>query len=275
MTSMARTKRIPAVAFVAAVMCLPACSRSQGRQLSSWSGELVAQGYGVATPAGFEGSRVNAAGRPVDNEFRLALSDHDQSATADPDAAEKKKLKQKRELYRVTFENGPLSSHVALAVDRRVPWRRVVNVVGYAANSGFTDIDWAFPVQSELDEPAPSKRAAVRAAATMATGSLVDLGYCHIDRNVLVDNLAGVQSLAQDAAKVLNKRYCRADMARLREVFWVMLERDKGGPMTTFHTKIARGGTTIEAPAERRFGEMVSTIVRASAHGGAVTLHVR
>lgn len=306
MISMSRAKRTPAVAFVVAVMCLPACSRgrglsapdtqdsahttepaprrasrrvpgrtSEGRELSSWTSELVAQGYGFATPAGFQGPRVNVQGHPVDKEFRLALSDDAQSRAADPDESAKKSVKQKRQLYRVVFENGPMSSHLALAVDRRVPWRRVVDVVRYAASAGFIDIDWAFPVRSELAEPAPSKRAAVREDANMAGASLLTLGDCRIDRGVAVDDLAGVQSLAQHVANTLAKQSCHADTSRLREVFWVMLERDKGGPVTTFHTKIAPDGATIEAPADRRFGKMVSAIIQASAHGGAVTLAVR
>ena len=310
MTGVALTRRIPAVAFVAAVTCLPACSRSEGLSVrdahdsahtrapapaprasrrapareshrsgqretfSSWTRELVAQGYGLATPAGFQGPRVNAHGHPVHNEFRLALSDDVQSG-ATADATAKKKVKQKRELYRVVFENGPLSSHMALAVDRRVPWRRVVDVVDYAASAGFVDIDWAFPVRSELAEPAPSKREAVRVNANLAGGSFLYVGRCWINLDVAVSDLAGVQNLAQYAGKLLAQRACHADTDRLREVFWVMLERDKGGPMTTFHTKIARAGATIEAPPDRRFGDMVSTIVQASAHGGAVTLDVQ
>lgn len=304
---MSRTKRTPAVAFVVAVLCLPACSRgrglsapdaqdsahttqpaparpasrrvagrtSEGGELSSWTGELVAQGYGFATPADFQGPQVNAPGHPVDNEFRLALSDDAQSGAADPDKAAKKKVKQKRELYRVVFENGPRSSHVALAVDRRVPWRRVVDVADYAASAGFVDIDWAFPVRSELAEPAPTQRDAVRVNANLAGGSFLYVGRCWINLDEAVSDLAGVQSLAQDAAKFVAKPYCRVDATRLREVFWVMLERDKGGPMTTFHTKITPDGATIDAPADRPFGEMASAIIQASAHGGAVTLGVR
>jgi len=127
----------------------------------------------------------------------------------------------------------------------------------------------------ELDEPAPSERASVRADATTAGASFLTPGGCWLDCGVAVDDLVAVRSPAQDAAKVLARRCCRADTDRLREALWVMLERDKGGAMTTFHTKIARDGATIEAPPDRRFGEMVSTIVQASALGGAVTLDVR
>ncbi len=168
---------------------------------------------------------------------------------------------------------------VVLAVDERVPWRRVVEVTQAAFAGGYRRATWLFarPAQARAKAPSssldPQLRAANKLQATERAAALAQMLDDVLEpcppATELLDGLAEKDpsarwpELANKLPEAVSQCRCAAEVAALQACLWAIYGSAPGNAAVT--TRLAdpaeADGEAIAAPADQPWSQAHQTLV--------------